>query len=105
MVDVLLTHRMVTVVYEARYPTRCKSGLVGSFCLETIEPLANAIEEVVRQAEIEREPAPPLGRKNEYLEIVFASMVPHVSGTPLTKPQWLSPAEFTASLATTKKEW
>lgn len=104
MVDILLTHRMVTVFYEAQYPTRTKTGLVGTFCLEPLEPLANAIEEVVRQAESEREPAPPFGG-NEYLEIVFASMVPHVSGTPLANPHWLSPAEFTASLATTKKEW
>lgn len=104
MADILLTHRMITVLYEARYPFRTKTGLVGTFCLEPPEPLANAIEEVVRQAESEREPAPPFGR-NEYLEILFASMVPHVSGTPLTKPQWLPPAEFTASVATTKKEW
>lgn len=101
MVDVLLTHRMVTVFYEARYPFRTKTGLVGTFCLEPLEPLANAIEEVVRQAESEREPAPPFGR-NEYLEILFASMVPHVTGTPLTKPQWLSPAEFTAALGLTR---
>lgn len=97
MVDNVFKHTVITVMYEARYPTRTKTGLVGTFCLESFDSVLSAVEEVAKQAESEREPCPPFGRL-EYLEVLFATMAPHVAGAKLVVPTWMSPTEFTAAI-------
>ena len=97
MVDNVFRHTVTTVLYEVRFPNRTKTGLVGTFCLESFDSVLSAVEEVAKQAESEREPCPPFGRL-EYLEVLFATMAPHVAGAKLVVPTWMSPTEFTAAI-------
>ena len=93
----LIEHSVVTIVYEARYPSRTRSGLVGSFPRWCVAPIVHALAEVVEQANAEREPCAPFGR-DEDLEVVFSSVAPFQPGTLLCDPTWMASHDFVAAL-------
>jgi hypothetical protein len=94
----LFEHSMLTIVYEVRYPTRTRSGLVGLFPVRSVDWIVRALADVVHQANAEREPSAPFGR-DEYVEVVFSSVVPYVPGTLLVTPTWMASQDFVAALA------
>lgn len=98
----LLEHSVLTIVYEARYPTHTRCGLVGSFSRVSYGAIVGALDAVVHQANAEREPCPPFG-EDEYLEVVFSSVVPYLPGTRLVVPTWMASHDFIAALCKTPK--
>ena len=93
----LVEHSVLTIVYEARYGTRTRYGLVGSFSRVSYGAIVGALDAVVHQANAEREPCPPFG-EDEYVEVVFSSLVPYTPGTQLVTPTWMASHDFVAAL-------